>query len=319
MELREAVLRAGWVHSGTEASRNGVLLPHQVVTSSSDSFLGIDVGGTKIHVALWTSAGIAEKRIATDPRGGRYVIDDIGRAVGDLAGGATSTRSVVGVPAQLNPDGSLCEAPNLPGWNTFSIADALHEALGAPVEVRNDVHLAAFGEHTWTGKQNLVFIAIGTGIGAGAIVDGRTIIGSRNGAGEIFDFPIIAEGRPQELEHIACGPGLERAYKALSGHRASPHEILDSLESDARAAAALNQFTRPIAMMVKAAHGFFDPEEVVCGGGLGSRPEVVRGVRGQLERLGGRAVQVRASHLGPHAATIGALALCGAADSAPVG
>lgn len=319
MELREAVLRAGWVHSGTEASRDGALLPQQVVTSSSESYLGIDVGGTKIHVALWTSAGIEEKRLVTDKRGGRYVIDDIGRAVDDLAGGAPATRAVVGVPAQLNSDGSLCEAPNLPGWNTFSIADALHGALRAPVEVRNDVHLAAFGEHKWTGVQDLVFIAFGTGIGAGAIVNGHTIIGSRNGAGEIFDFPIVAGGRVQELEHIACGPGLERVFAELSGDRASTHEILDSLETDQHAAAALDQFTGATAMMVKAAHGFFDPEEIVCGGGLGARPEVVRGVRSQLERLGGRPVNVRASYLGPRAATIGALALCGAADSAPVG
>jgi len=319
MELPDAVVEVGWLHHESHAAREGVRPPRGISVSTRESFLGIDVGGTKIQLAHWTSAGIAEKRISTDTRGGGYVIDDIARAASELMAGSTATRAVAGVPAQINSDGSLCEAPNLPGWDGFSIAHALQEALGSPVDVKNDVHLAAFGEHVWTGARDLVFIAIGTGIGAGAVVDGRTVIGSRSGAGEIFDFPVLIGGRLRQLEDIACGPGLERIYMKLSGRAASTHEILDSLEAEPTAAAALNQFTRVIAIAVKAAHGFFDPEDIVCGGGLGSRPEVVRGVRGQLERLGGRAVQVRASHLGPYAATIGALALCGAADSAPVG
>lgn len=271
--------------------------------------LGIDIGGTKTLLALFDGTGVREETIPTDPAGGARIIEDISRAAARLAGGRPVRAAVAGVPAVVNADGSLTEAPNLPGWRDQSIAADLGGALAAPVSVHNDAHLAAVGEQRWGGARDLVFIAVGTGIGAGVVSGGALVTGHRGAAGEIFDLPVPDGEGFAPLEEVASGPGLSRSYEALAGTPATTYDILAALGTDPHARAALERFAGAIAHAVAAAGTLLDPDEVILGGGLGSLPSVIGAVRACLGHLPTRPVRLSPSRLGPRAAAVGALAL----------
>src|SRR6185295_13408391 len=95
----------------------------------------------------------------------------------------------MGLPGPVHrPSGELGDSTILPGWVGVRAADAMSEALGHPVEVENDASLGALGEWMWgagRGAQDLAYLKLATGIGAGLIVGGRPYGGSGGTAGEI--------------------------------------------------------------------------------------------------------------------------------------
>ncbi|HHU62746.1 MAG TPA: ROK family transcriptional regulator [Clostridiales bacterium] len=99
---------------------------------------------------------------------------------------------VVGLPAVINDEtGRLLLAPQFQGWDGINIKDKLEKNFNARVIVKNDVNMAALGECRYgAGKRynNMVYVGVETGIGAGIIIDGKLYEGSRNAAGEIGHF-----------------------------------------------------------------------------------------------------------------------------------
>lgn len=273
---------------------------------------GVDVGGTKIHLAVRTAGGqVVEESIATGRRGGTTVLDDIAAALARLAGPRGVSQVVLGapgVPQQVT--GRLDQAPNLPGWDRLDVPAELARRTGAAVALDNDVNLGAWGEHLWGGERDLVFIAVGTGLGAGIVQSGRIQHGAAGGAGEVYDIPLAAapDDGWHTLEDLVCGPGLVRLYRERTGSRATTHEILDRLADDPQARWSVDLLGVELARLVVAAHALLDPQVVVLGGGLGSRPEIVAAVRDGIGRFARRPVALRPSHLRQRSATFGALA-----------
>lgn len=302
MTLRNAAISRGWVPDATIESR--------ATDASASLTVGIDIGGTKIHAASYdaTSDRLLEARRATDPSGGRAVLDQVTEVVAELAGGRRADAVVVGLPGVVDPrTHCLSEAPNLPGWDGFDVAAALAEACGAPVTVENDVNLAAWGEHAWTGLADLAFVAVGTGIGVGQVAGGRIVRGPDGAAGEVHDLPVGPDR--VDLEAVVSGPALARAYRERTGTTASPAQILAATTTDLAARAAVDTLVDALSDLVHTIHRLTSPGAVVLGGGLGSRPGIARAVIGRLDARGGRRPVVRPSVLGSHAATYGALDL----------
>src|SRR5690606_35210320 len=159
--------------------------------------VGVDIGGTKIAVALGEAGGTvrARRRRPTDPSGRpeddlARIADDV-RAVVAEAGLALSDVAAVGVtaPGPLDAEaGVVLLPPNLPGWRNVPIVSALRDALGVPVFLENDANAAALAEwHFGAGRglRHMVYLTMSTGVGGGLVLDGRLYRGVLGSAGEI--------------------------------------------------------------------------------------------------------------------------------------
>jgi hypothetical protein len=195
-ELVDGLVHRGAVRrhsSGQDAMYELLGLPEMI--------LGVDLGGTKVHVALSDLSGevLAEEMEPTDLRGGPHVVDQIGaiaerlRQQADRAGDPLRS-AAVGSPGVLDPrSGKISISPNIPGIETVDLVDALEARLGCSVLIENDVNLGALGE-MWhgsaTGVGNFAFVALGTGIGMGLVMGGELLRGAHGAAGEIAFLPI---------------------------------------------------------------------------------------------------------------------------------
>ena len=176
--------------------------------------LGVDIGGTKMAVSLWTAAGERLDRetfptLPGDPEPNIVAIEAAGRRLlGERSLG------LIGVSAggPLDPTtGTILEPPNLPGWRV-PIRDILQERFQVPVHVENDANAGAVAEWRFgagRGVRDLAFLTMGTGIGAGLILDGRLHRGHRNLAGELGHQVIVHGGR-------LCGCGKRGCLEAYA-------------------------------------------------------------------------------------------------------
>lgn len=287
----------------------------------------VDLGGTKVRVAIVDLACqiFAETVEPTEPAGGQAVVDQIGRLVREAAGtrGIALNRiriGVVGAPgAPDDKTGRVLLAPNIAGFDTMDVASALKAACGFDVMLENDVNLAVLGEN-WLGNgqgiDNLAYIALGTGIGSGLMVDGNLVRGATHAAGEMGFLPFGADPfeaeslRSGAFERVTASQGIRDRYRDLSGKTASVPAIFDAAErGDAAAIAVLDETARLVARGIGAIAAIANPEKVILGGSIGLRQELLDRVKAELPRCFPYPVTVEQSALGSSAALIGATAI----------
>jgi predicted NBD/HSP70 family sugar kinase len=111
----------------------------------------------------------------------------------------------VGSPGVVDAEGMVIAAPNL-GWADVPLAAGLREAFRLPVFVANDANAAVLGEHTFgdTGDGGLMVIRVGTGVGAGLVLEGTLLHGSRGAAGEIGHVVVDPDGEPCACSRRGC-------------------------------------------------------------------------------------------------------------------
>lgn len=261
-----------------------------------DCLVGIDIGGTKVALAVGDASGAisARRRRPTEPSG--CPEDDVARLVVDVrsvleeAGVALHDVTAVGVtaPGPLDPErGVVLQPPNLPGWRSVPIVERLTAALGLPVFLENDANAAALAEWHFgaaRGLRHVVYLTMSTGVGGGLILDGRLYRGVLASAGEIGHVPVAWEG-----ESCSCGQrGCLEAYvggaawtrrlrtivpedgriAALAGGRehVSPVELVAAAhEGDGFARAELARWCDYVARGVTALVMTLAPEAVVLG------------------------------------------------------
>jgi glucokinase len=289
--------------------------------------LGVDLGGTKVRAALAAASGdvIAETTAATDPRGGRHVVEQIARLAGSLANTAGVVPNAVRATAVGTPgvpdasSGTLVLAPNVDGLADVSLRDDLADLLGHPVVLDNDVTAAAVGER-WAGHarrcDDFVFMAVGTGIGMGIVSGGRVLRGAHGAAGEIGYLPLGANpfdpGNHYRgaLEEATAGATVAARYRRATGCARTTPEVFDlAVQGDPVAAGVVTEHGRLLALAITAVTAVLDPALVVLGGGVGSRPELLAPVRASLAELGKAPVDVRTTALGHRASVLGAVNL----------
>ena len=248
--------------------------------------LGIDIGGTKTLAALVTPAGeVVGRTQAPTParRGPAAVLDTAAGLAAQLLGGDRKTTVGVGAAGTIDPaTGTVRYATDsLPGWAGTRVAAELGARLDRPVRVDNDVNAAALGE-TWAGagrgRQHLLVVAVGTGLGGGLIRSGRVEHGARGAAGEIAHLPVPGAeelrcgcGRYGHLEALASGTGIAAAYARATGERVDGREVAALAETGDDAAREV--LTRAGAALGAALAGLvalLDPQAVVVAGGAAS-------------------------------------------------
>lgn len=184
-----------------------------------------DIGGTKVQVALLSPAGtvlrrdrylVAEEHRPEDlvrklARCARELLAAEGIAVSDVAGMGCSMAGMIDLAR-----GFVRSAPPL-GWQDFPLMEALQGQLGCPVHVEMDAYAMTLGEAHWgavAGRRHVVGLTVGTGVGAGLVLDGRPYHGCAGLAGEV-GHTIVLPGGPLCncgsrgcLEALASGPAI---------------------------------------------------------------------------------------------------------------
>jgi glucokinase len=187
-------------------------------------FIGVDLGGTKILSGLFDSSFncLGQMKLSTKAgRGPDEVIGRIARCVRDVVDecdlSLKQIRGIgVGAPGAVDTqDGKVIFAPNL-GWKDLPLKKELEKELDVPVFLENDCKLHTLGVHEveFKGKpRHLIGIFLGTGIGAGLILDGKPYVGANGTAGEVGHMVIDING-PE------CGCGNRGCFEALASRRA---------------------------------------------------------------------------------------------------
>ncbi len=264
-------------------------------TISPRSYLiGLDVGGTKIESAVAKASGelLGREVTAIDVSAPLQVVQSVVAAVEQAleANGLDKFQVAAagaGVPGQIE-SGSVRLAVNL-NLENYPLAQALSAPLGFPFYLENDVRIAALGAFDHYSHlenlSNLAFLSIGTGIGAGLVLEGRVYRGSNGLAGEIGhtifdpDGPQCKCGMHGCLEALAAGPAL--ALQAQQAVQAGEQSILRDFPTlDSRAVYQAFRQEDPLAVrIVRQASAYlaqaiqwivmaYDVDKVVLGGGV---------------------------------------------------
>ena len=327
-ELVRILEDEGWVReTGRTSGHVGRTATTYELVPDSAFMAAVDLGGTKLSVAIVDLAGtvVAEIVEPTHPDGGYAVAQQIGalvRATSNEAGidRVRVRQTVVGCPGV--PDhttGQVRFAPNIAGIDRIDFRGAVAEATGTEVMLENDVNLAVLGEQ-WLGAgqgiDHLAFIALGTGIGAGLIVNGALSRGASGAAGELGYLPFGAD--PFEAESLRVGAFervtatryIQSAYHAASGKTAGVPAIFEAAAAgDGAAKEVLSGVARQLARAVATLGAVIAPEVVILGGSIGSRPEIIAATEAELARCFPFPIRIVPSQLGNHAALSGAVAI----------
>jgi glucokinase len=283
--------------------------------------LGLDVGGTNIKAAVVAGG---EGVLATDSRptgaadGPDAVLERVaalGREiVAPFGEPATAGLALPGHFDAATGTGSLL--PNLQGdWVGRLIAGPVGDRLGVPVTLVNDVRALTLAElrlGAGRGAQDLVCIALGTGVGGGVVIGGRLHLGLGH-AGEIGHTTVIPDGPPCGCGNRGCLDRMASAEAiATAAGRATVAEAAAAAEAgDATALAAFQRAGEYVGRVLAGAVVLLWPERVVVGGGVADAGELLFGpLRDELRRRAvvapvDRIAVVRAE-LGPHAGAVGA-------------
>lgn len=267
--------------------------------STSDAVLAVDLGGTNVRAAAVSAAGqmLARRQVLTQPqRGLEHVLDRIAEVVEGAAqavGLPADAPVGVAMPGTVNPyTGMLGLAPNLQ-WRDVPIQRRLIERLQRPVAIGNDVNAGALGEWRYgagRGTSHFIYIACGTGVGGGIIVDGRLLLGKDGLAVEAghmvvtMDGPLCHCGGKGCLEAYAGGWAIEQTARELldqglpslltdlmaeRGEELSGALINHAAEQeDGVAIEVLARAGRALGFAVASLIHLFDPDVVAIGGGV---------------------------------------------------
>lgn len=280
-------------------------------------YLGIDVGGTKILAVLVNEQGgiVAESREATSQQGETALVAQIVAMAQALAQKANVAAHAVGVgmPGAVCPrTQALSMMPNVSGIAGTGFVEKLRAAFAVPVVLENDVNLAALGEAWRTQAGNpFVFMALGTGIGMGIVIDERIYRGHRGGAGEIALLPIgkgdadSARYRRGMLETELGGAAWLAAYQAQGGDAA--RTLAECFAApDSAFASVLAEKSEQLALAILAISAVLDPQSVCLGGSIGLQAALMHETRNWLARYADYPPMLHAAMLGDHAGAIGA-------------
>ncbi len=245
---------------------------------------GVDMGASNIRVAIANEDGAIAARRSSPYAGGtpKAALARIGRTIHDLVRGVWVGAEVaaigVALPGTVDPKrGTVATAANLPGWGDVPIAELLSGPRGVTVAIENDANAAAVGEQ-WLGAarglSDFVFIALGTGIGAGIVLEGRLHRGARFLAGEVAFFPMTREqlrdpGWEHCLEGIVGGrASAARATELLGAHAKAGDLFEAAYAGDPPAAVWLREAREYLAMAVADIATLLDPQAIIFGGGV---------------------------------------------------
>ncbi len=302
--------------------------------------IGLDLGGTKLAGAVFDAGGtlLAEEHALLERRGGSEVGSLIIAVLNRLMAKAPSVDAIgISVPGISHSNTGRVWAPNIMGWDDYPLRDEVRASLSyedVPVVIEADRSCCIMGE-AWHGAargcKNAVFLTVGTGIGAGILVDGRVLHGAHDIAGAIgwmaleqpWDDKYRACGN---FEHYASGDGIARGARELLEQRPAYSGTLRRIdgaaltaqdvflayeENDEIAVAALRHAIELWGKATANLVSLLNPERIVFGGGVFGPAtrflsDIAKEARHWAQPISITQVELAASALGGAAALHGA-------------
>jgi glucokinase len=291
------------------------------------TILGVDVGGTKTALLAWDLAAdamLVQDAFDTPAEAGpaalvERVAEESRRLLAGCARGLDDLRAVgMAVPGLVDDAaGRVLTAGNLSGWTDVPLRGLLADRFGAPAAIEHDANAAALGER-WRGAAQgmatFAFIALGTGVGAGIVVDGRLHRGAHHAAGELGDLVVGRHflgqdrGGQGNLANLIGGKTLRRRAQRVTGAELSAAEAITYAEEDAALARLADEVADYLAITAIAVAAILDPEAIIVGGGTAEAGEdLLDPVRERMAREVAAPPVLIASALGPEAQLYGAV------------
>ncbi|MDA0988094.1 MAG: ROK family protein [Chloroflexi bacterium] len=276
------------------------------MASMEDLCISIDIGGTKMRVAVIDRSGTLLQRDEEPTlahQGREQTVERLTRIIAKLIS-LTGNGKLVAIGASLagpvDPDaGTMNSPPNLPGWDGFSLKPLLEQTFNLPMWAANDATLGAIGEHSYgigQGVTNMLYLTVSTGIGGGIIVDNSPMLGVRGFAGELGHMsidrngPICTCGNVGCLETFASGTAVAKfARERLEGGQDSlirkvvdgdlamvnSKMVMDAAgQGDPLAVELVEQFASNLGLGLVNLMHIFDPQMIILGGGVSQSYQV---------------------------------------------
>lgn len=327
----DALLAADLLRPAGEAVSTGGRPPARLAFNPRAGLvLAIDLGATHATVAVADLAGVildARTRTVDIGDGPERLLDTIladGAAILGTApaGGSPLVGVGIGVPGPVeHSTGRPTNPPIMPGWDRFDIPSYVRRTFDVPVLVDNDVNILALGEQatSWPHVDDLIFVKVSTGIGAGIIAGGQLQRGAQGSAGDMghVQVPMAAgsarePGDERDLEALASGSALAAALTAAGHETASASDVVDLVRAgNAVAIEATRQAGRDVGEVLATVVNLLNPSIIVLGGSIARAGEhLLAGVREVVYR---RSIPLATQHLaivqsqaGDRAAVLGA-------------
>jgi predicted NBD/HSP70 family sugar kinase len=296
----DELMRMGLITPVADGVSTGGRPPSQfALNPTARVVIAADLGASHATVAVTDLAGsvLAERTDTIDIADGPDVVlawlvqsatsllDEVGR---DLRGVAAIG---IGVPGPVeHSTGKPAHPPIMPGWDHVDIPGWLQRHVQVPVLVDNDVNIMALGERAiaWPQTDNLLFIKIATGIGAGLISDGHLQRGAQGVAGDIGhvgvarggDIPCTCGNRGC-LEALAAGPAIARSLRAQGVDAHTSSDVVDLVKrGNIEAIQAVRQAGRDIGEVLTTCVSLVNPSVIAIGGSMARVGEhLIAGIR----------------------------------------
>ena len=256
-------------------ARGGNVVRPTYATESRRLRIGIDVGGTKIEALALDDAGrqAFRKRVPT-PRGDyAATLDAVAALVREIGAGTVG----VGIPGALSRITGLVKNANSTWLIDKPLKQDLERVLGREVRLENDANCFALSEAVdgaGAGAPVVFGVILGTGVGAGIVVERKVLIGRNAIAGEWGHNPLPLPtpddlplprcycGRLGCIETYLSGPGLEDDHERITGEKRAARDIA------AQSGPALDRYMERLARSLAGVINILDPDVIVLGGGM---------------------------------------------------
>lgn len=324
------------------------------MTSRGRPVLALDIGGTKLAVAVVTDDGHTHG-LLIEPTHRESGPDEVIRHLFDMGRRAIATAGVdevaaVGISCGGPLDaasGVLLGPLHLPGWDHVPIVSMAEDAFGVPAVLGNDASVGALAESRYgaaVGRSTVLYLTVSTGIGGGAVIDGHLHQGAAGNGGEFGHVLVRSDGRPCLcgrhgcLEGYASGGSIaRRAQEALATGADSSLAALETVRAedvvaaaqagDRLAGAVWDETVELLAVAVTDLVNVFEPDVVVLGGGVTRSGDALfvplrAAVDGAAMPPAAAAVRIEPAALGDAVCVVGAACIAfdlldGAPDEAP--
>nr|WP_026049779.1 ROK family protein [Microbacterium barkeri] len=291
--------------------------------------LAVDLGATHATVAVADLAGMildARTRAIDIADGPELLLDtilaDAAELLATAADGLPLVGVGIGVPGPVeHSTGRPTNPPIMPGWDRFDIPAYVQRTFDVPVLVDNDVNILALGEQatSWPQVDDLIFVKVSTGIGAGIIAGGQLQRGAQGSAGDMGHVQVPAgagstrpPGDERDLEALASGSALAIALRAEGLDVRGASDVVDLVRAgNPTAIEATRQAGRDVGEVLATVVNLLNPSIIVLGGSIARAGEhLLAGVREVVYR---RSIPLATQHLaivqsqaGDRAAVLGA-------------
>jgi glucokinase len=226
--------------------------------------IGVDLGGTNIRAGI-VDRGATLRKLSEPCRAGmseQVILGQLKAMISALL--VPGVEGIgIGVPSVVDVErGIVYNAANIPSWKEVHLKSILEKEFRLPVAVNNDCNCFALGEyHFGAGKayQNIVCLALGTGVGAGIIINGQLYTGHNAGAGEIGSLPYLAH----DYEYYCSGCFFTREH-GLTGKEAYER----GCAGDPHALSLWRAAGTHIGSLLAAVLFAYDPQAIILGGSI---------------------------------------------------